>query len=319
MRPCEQVYGRTLAGRKKTKRSSFNTMSAHFMRRVSLIKGEDRREIIHQSLELVADDIKQHLSSRQPVIKPNLVSPTIQLASSHVDQMRGILDFLTRIYKGTIIIAEASCYNTKEAYANFGYPDLLHEYDVSLVDLNEGPFETVSIGGISGKALTFRIAGLLLDAGAYVISAAKMKTHDTVVVSLSVKNLAMGSVFSDDKKSVHQGIKETNRYIAGIAEHTWPDLSVIDGFEGMEGDGPTRGDPVSLGVAIASVDALAADRVACEIMGVDFHSVGYLHYCAERGLGEGNLGSIEVLGERVSDCVRPFRLHRAVNEQYAWK
>jgi uncharacterized protein (DUF362 family) len=146
-----------------------------------------------------------------------------------------------------------------------------------------------------------------------------MKTHDTVIVSLSIKNLAMGSIFSGDKKSVHQGIRATNRYIAAIAEQIWPDLSVIDGFEGMEGDGPTRGDPVSLGVAIASADALAADRVACEIMGVDFHSVGYLHYCEEKGLGEADLKKIEVLGERVSDCVRPFRLHHRVNEQYAWK
>ncbi len=289
------------------------------MTRVSLIKGKDRREIIRLSLELIVDDIKEHLSSKQPVIKPNFVSPTIQLASSHVDQMRGILDFLTSIYHDTIIIAEASCYDTKEAYTNFGYPDLIREYDVRLVDLNDGPFETVSISGSGDKAHKFRIAGLLLDAGTYVISAAKMKTHDTVVVSLSVKNLAIGSVFTGDKKSVHQGIKETNRYIAGIAEHIWPDLSVIDGFEGMEGNGPTRGDPVSLGVAISSADALAADRVACEIMGVDFHRVGYLHYCAEQGLGEGDLNRIEVLGDPVSDCVRPFKLHRAVSEQYAWK
>lgn len=289
------------------------------MTRVSLIKGEDRRENISASLELIADDIKQRLSSKQPVIKPNFVSPAIQLASSHADQMRGILDFLTRIYHGTIIIAEASCYDTKEAYANFGYHDLLREYDVRLVDLNDGPFETVSISGNGVKALELRIAGLLLDAGACVISAAKMKTHDTVVVSLSVKNLAMGSIFSDEKKAVHQGIKETNRYIAEIAELIWPDLSIIDGFEGMEGDGPTRGDPVSLGVAIASTDALAVDRVACEIMGVDFHSVGYLHYCAEKGLGEAELNRIEVLGERVSDCVRPFRLHHRVSEQDAWK
>ena len=289
------------------------------MPRVSLIKGKDRREPVRRSLELIAPDILAGLGSRQPVIKPNLVSPTIQLASSHVDQMRGILDFLTTVYHGTVVIAAASCYDTKEAYTNFGYHDLIREYDVRLVDLNDGPFETVSIPGSGDKALKFRIAGLLLDGGTYVISAAKMKTHDTVVVSLSVKNLAMGSVFTGDKKSVHQGIKETNRYIAGIAEHIWPDLSVIDGFEGMEGDGPTRGDPVSLGVAISSADALAADRVACEIMGVDFHRVGYLHYCEEQGLGEGDLNKIVVLGEQMSHCIRPFRLHQAVHEQYAWK
>ncbi len=286
---------------------------------VSLIKGEGRRYNVRRSLELITDDIKKGLTSKQPVIKPNFVSPTIQLASSHVDQVRGILDFLTNIYEGTVIIAEASCYDTKEAYRNFGYLDLLREYPVKLVDLNDGPFDNITVSGGDGRTLNLRVAPLLLDSTKYLISAAKMKTHDTVIVSLSVKNMAMGSIFSNDKKSVHQGIGETNRFIAGIAGRVWPDLSMIDAFEGMEGNGPTHGDAVPLGLAISSTDALAADRVACEIMGVDFHRVGYLHFCAEQGLGEADLHKIEVLGERVSDCIRPFRLHRNVREQYAWK
>ncbi len=289
------------------------------MSRVSLKKGENRRDNVRRSLEYIADDIKQRLTAKRPVIKPNFVSPTIQLASSHVDQIRGILDFLTSINNGTIIIAEASCYDTREAYRNFGYLELLHEYPVELVDLNDGPFENITVSSGDGRTLNLRVARLLLDSTKYLISAAKMKTHDTVIVSLSVKNMAMGSIFSDDKKSVHQGIGEANRFIAGIAGHVWPDLSVIDGFEGMEGDGPSCGEAVPLGVAIASTDALAADRLACEIMGVEFHSVGYLHFCAEQGLGEADLHKIEVLGERVSDCIRPFRLHRNVREQYAWK
>ncbi len=230
------------------------------MPRVSLIKGNGRRENIRRSLELIADDIKQHLSSKQPVIKPNFVSPTIQLASSHADQVRGILDFLTNLYQGTIVIAEASCYDTKEAYRNFGYLDLLREYPVELVDLNDGPFENITVSGGNSRTLNLRAARLLLDSTKYLISAAKMKTHDTVIVSLSVKNMTMGSIFRNDKESVHQGIKETNEFIAGIAGHVWPDLSVIDAFEGMEGDGPSLGEAVPLGIAIASIDVLAADR-----------------------------------------------------------
>jgi uncharacterized protein (DUF362 family) len=289
------------------------------MPRVSLIKGDDRREITQKVLEIISGDIKKGLATRQPVIKPNFVSSTIQLASSHVGQVRGILDFLTGFYHDKIIIAEAACYDTIKAYKNFGYMHLPDEYNVELVDLNMGPYETVSITGRDNKPITVRVSSLLLDKNNYLISAAKMKTHDSVVVTLSVKNMAVGSIVGNDKKAVHQGVRNTNRNIAGLAERVWPDLAVIDGFEGMEGDGPTDGDPVLLNIALASTDALAADRVACEIMGVDFHSVGYLHYCAERGLGEADMDKIEVVGERVKDCVRPFRLHHAVEEQYAWK
>jgi uncharacterized protein (DUF362 family) len=283
-----------------------------------LIKGDNRRAIARRSLERISDDIQKRLVFRQPVIKPNFVSSTIQLASSHVDQIRGILDFFSSIYRDKIIIAEAACYDTQTAYENFGYMRLLQEYNVDLVDLNEGPYETYSINDRHNKILV-RLSRLLLDKENYIISAAKLKTHDTVVVTLSIKNMAVGSIVGKDKTAVHQGVKQTNLILARLAGRARPDLAVIDGFEGMEGEGPTRGDPVHPGIGIASVDALAADRVACEVMGVNFHDVGYLHYCAEQGMGEADLNKIEILGERLSDCVRPFRLHRSVNEQYAWK
>lgn len=87
----------------------------------------------------------------------------------------------------------------------------------------------------------------------------------------------------------------------------------------MEGDGPTFGDPIHVGIAISSVDPLAADRVACEVMGIDIWKVGYLYYCSERGLGEMDLQRIDIVGEALRECVKPFRLHSSVKEQYRWR
>lgn len=287
------------------------------MTRVSLIKNDDRREIARKSLEVISDDVERGLAGRQPLIKPNFVSPTIQLASSHVDQMRGILDFLSVIHPGKVLIA--GCDNMRESFVNFGYMRLPEEYQVELVDLNQAACETYSIIGPGNKTIPVRLSCILTDPGNYIISAAKMKTHDCVVVTMSIKNMAAGCLLGNDKRYIHQGVISMNRIIAGLAGRVWPDLAVIDGYEGMEGDGPSHGAPVHLGIGIASTDALAADRVACEIMGVDFDDVGYLHHCADQSRGEADLSRIVVLGKRVSDCIRPFRLHRAVKEQYAWK
>ncbi len=289
------------------------------MPKVSLVKGDDRRNNVAKSLNLIADEIKRNLHSRQIIIKPNFVSTSIQLASSHVDQIRGILDFIKGFYRGKVIIAEAACGDTVEAYRNFGYLSLLKEYDVELIDLNKGPFEKIPIIDNLNRTIHVRISRLLLDEENYVISAAKLKTHDTVIVTLSIKNLAIGSVFVSDKKLVHQGTRVTNMSIAAIAQHVWPDLSVINGLEGMEGDGPIRGKAIYTGIALSGTDSLAVDRVACEIMGVNFHNVGYLHYCSEKGLGVSDLQKIEIVGHRLSDCIKPFKLHRNVKEQLAWK
>ena len=289
------------------------------MTKVSIIKGENRRDNIRRSLELIADDVKKGIGERQVVIKPNFVSTSIQLASSHADQMRGILDFLKDFYKKSVIIAEAACGDTSYAFKNFAYNTLINEYDVILTDINQESYTSIPIRKSNGVIFNVRVSSLLLDKDNYFISAAKLKSHDTVIVTLSIKNMAMGSVLYPDKVKVHQELRQTNLNIADLAERVWPDLSVIDGFVGMEGNGPISGDPIQVGVAIAANDPLAADRVACDVMGVDCLKVGYLYYCAERGLGEADINKINVVGTSIKECITPFSLHSLVEEQYRWK
>ena len=288
---------------------------------VSLVKGKKRRDTIKESLDLISGDIKRGLKPGKVIIKPNFVSTSVQLAASHVDQMRGILDFFKEFYDKRITIAEAASpltNGTSEGFENFGYHQLTEEYDIELLDLNEGPFEEVPIRDRKGKVFSVRVSSLLLDRNNYLISAAKLKTHDTVVVTLSIKNLVMGSIYAGDKPAVHQGYRYINLNLSDIAGRVWPDLAVLDGLAGMEGNGPERGSPIDVGVALSSTDPLAADRVACEVMGVDFNKVGYLYYCSEQKLGEADLDKINVTGQNLKECIRPFRLHRTVEEQYEW-
>ncbi|MFQ5428636.1 MAG: DUF362 domain-containing protein [Thermodesulfobacteriota bacterium] len=289
------------------------------MKTVSLIRGENRRENTLKSLELLRDEIKEGITRRQVIIKPNFVSTSIQLASSHVDQIRGILDFLKGFYKGRVLLAEgATLGETEEGFKNFGYHSLIDEYDVEFLDLNKSPYELIALRNSQGRSFNVKVSRVLLDKENYLISAARLKTHDTVVVTLSIKNIAMGSVLLPDKIKVHQGYKNTNLNITALAQSLWPDLALIDGLVGMEGDGPILGEPIDVGVAIASTDPLAADRVGSEVMGVDFSKIGYLNQLADRGLGEGDMKKINIRGEALKDCVRPFRLHSYVEEQYKW-
>lgn len=286
---------------------------------VSLAKGEKRRDTVKKSLDIISQDIKKGLKPGMVIIKPNFVSTSVQLAASHADQIRGILDYFKEFYDEKIIIAEAASGDTSAGFKIFSYHRLNKEYNVELLDLNEGPFEKIPILDKWGKMIRLRVSSLLLDRNNYLISAAKLKTHDTVVVTLSIKNMVMGSIYVRDKVLVHQGYREINHNIAEIADLVWPDLSVIDGLIGMEGDGPIDGNPIDVGIAISSIDPLAADRVACEVMGVDVNKVGYLHYCSEKDLGESDLEKIDVRGQNLNECIRPFRVHSMVEEQYKWR
>ena len=289
---------------------------------ISLAKGKKRRDTVRRSLNLISHDIKKGLKPGKVIIKPNFVSTSLQLAASHVDQIRGILDCFREFYDEKIIIAEAASPftgGTREGFEKFGYHQLAEEYNVELIDLNEGPFEKVPILDKRGETIHVRVSGLLLDRNNYLVSAAKLKTHDTVVVTLSIKNMVMGSIYAVDKVMVHQGYKYTNLNLAEMAELVWPDVAVIDGLTGMEGNGPEYGTPIDAGIAISGTDPLAADSAACKVMGVNINKVGYLYYCSKKGLGESDLEKIDVRGENLNECIRPFRLHSTVEEQYKWK
>jgi uncharacterized protein (DUF362 family) len=97
-----------------------------------------------------------------------------------------------------------------------------------------------------------------------------------------------------------------------------PHLAILDGYDGMEGNGPVAGTKVDHRVSVISTDWLAADRVAVELMGIDFAKIGYLNYCAEAGMGETDLAKIEILGEPIARHVRQYQLADNIEQQLTW-
>jgi uncharacterized protein (DUF362 family) len=157
------------------------------------------------------------------VIKPNIVSTSNQLASTHVDTLHGILDFLAPRFKGPVVIAESSAGFTTEGYDHFGYSQVIAEHKplaVSLVDLNEeGKYETHTILNGDLHAVPVRLAARLLDPEAFVLCSAILKTHNTVVATLSIKNMALGAPLHSarketprwsDKRLYHGGVRQTH-------------------------------------------------------------------------------------------------------------
>ena len=94
--------------------------------------------------------------------------------------------------------------------------------------------------------------------------------------------------------------------------------TIIDGFEGMEGNGPASGTPVPSRIAIASTDYLAADRVGVECMGVDPEWIGWLKYSTQVGLGQGDLSKIDIKGVQIADVKKTYRLHGDIEIEKQW-
>lgn len=302
---------------------------------VAVVKGASRRQNICDALAAIEDQILPVLRTKKSVlIKPNMVSTTKQLASTHADALQGILDFLGPRFKGPVVIAESSAGYTTEGFENFGYTRLGSEHkplEVRLVDLNEeGKFQTHPILNGDLHLVPVRLAARLLDPDAYIISCAILKTHNTVVATLSIKNMALGAPLHNargesrrwsDKRIYHGGVRQTHVDIALTAQRLAPfwGVAVLDGWDGMEGNGPTEGTPVPSRIAIASTDYVAADRVGLEVMGINPDWVGYLGFCAQAGLGEANLDKIEIRGPKLAEVARKYQMHRDLERQLRWR
>jgi uncharacterized protein (DUF362 family) len=301
---------------------------------VSLVHGESRRKNVTEALALVEDRILPALRQKKyVVIKPNIVSLIQPLAASHADALHGILDFLAPRWKGSVVIAESSAGDTLAGYEQLGYtkvPGEHKEREVALVDLNtEGKYETLQILDDNLHLQPVRLAARLLDPDAYVICSGAMKTHNAVVATLSIKNMTLGAPLRSapkdparwsDKRRYHVGIRQMHYNIMLTAQRMRPffGATVIDGFEGMEGNGPNSGLPVPSRVAIASTDYVAADRVGVEVMGIDPSWVGYLTYCATMGIGEYDLAKIDVRGAKIADVKRTYQLHQDIERMLDW-
>jgi hypothetical protein len=75
-----------------------------------------------------------------------------------------------------------------------------------------------------------------------------------------------------------------------MARVLYPDLVILDGTIGMEGLGPSAGEPKGAGIVVVSKNATAGDMIASRLMGIDPDSVPHLRMGAEhKGITEDSI------------------------------
>jgi uncharacterized protein (DUF362 family) len=292
--------------------------------KVALVKGGDRYDIVMRSLRLIEDEVAASIRNKRVLVKPNIVLTDCAACVTHIDAMRAVLDFISPHVKGEILIGESSVNNTTDGFKYNDYPRLEKEYRAKLVDLNLDKFQYRYVLGLDNKPSKIRIINTMLDPDLYIISVARMKTHNYVFVTLAIKNVIMASPLNDykvsDKGLMHQASPARNDLLHynmfHMGREIFPDLAVIDGFVGVEGNGPAWGSPIASHVALASRDAVAADITATRVMGFDPRIVNYLNAMAEGGMGQGDYDKIQLVGTPLEQCITKYKPNERMAELY---
>jgi len=197
--------------------------------RVALVRGDERYGNVRAALDLIANQMD--LRDKQRIlIKPNFVSTERQLAATHVEAVRAVLDFLRPRTAAPIVIAEgAALSDTFDGFRNFGYQPLVEAYGVELCDLNRDDWLPVTVYDRSLRPQHLRLARRVVESD-FRISVCPPKTHDAVIVTLSLKNMVMGSLISDHANG--GGTLGVLRWAADIVPKPIKQLSFYENMKG---------------------------------------------------------------------------------------
>lgn len=152
-----------------------------------------------------------------------------------------------------------------------------------------------------------------------VISVAKLKTHGMMTYTGAVKNL-FGTIPGLIKADYHLKMNDTINFaehLVDICEYISPILSIIDGIEGMEGDGPSAGEKRHVGLLMASDNPYALDTIASRIIGIDANLIPTIAVAKERKIFSGDIKDIKIIGTQLKDIhIKPFKLPKSLNVNF---
>ena len=284
------------------------------MIKVSIVSSANRFEGVTESLRLIDGEVS--IPDRAVMVKPNFVTTRKQLAATHVDATRATLEYLSQKGVSEFVIAVGPAVGTPDSgFDSYGYRALADDFNIEFLDLNSDDRVPVPAFDDQLNPQTLYMSRRLSEA--YVVSVCPMKTHNNVVVTLGLKNVLVGTLSGvEQKRKIHKGSKAINLTLAKMAQHVAPDLTVIDGVVGMQGNGPIAGYEMRSNVVVAAHHGIAADVVGLQVMGFELGQVGYLRYAME--LRNLSMIDIEVLGESIEDVQVAYEAHDEIAEQLTW-
>lgn len=150
----------------------------------------------------------------------------------------------------------------------------------------------------------------------YIINMPKLKTHGMVTLSAGIKNL-FGTIPGLQKPEMHYRFPNEDAFcgmLLDLARSVSPQVTLIDGVDAMEGNGPNSGTTRHLGLTFASRDLFTLDWYAAEIAGLCPEKI--LLLAKARAFGLAKPEEISLAGTPVSPIEPPFRLPDAATVDF---
>lgn len=220
----------------------------------------------------------QKLEGKKTIlVKPNLLGafPPERAVTTHPVVLEAVITILLEMHKEVWIgDSQGGTTPTRLVWQKTGLQKLAQKYDIRLLNFSEGGVQETK-----SENLSFKTTKYFWEADA-VINVCKYKTHSLMEFTGAVKNLygLIPGLKKADFHKQHPDQISFGKVISGLYDcvHERIAFSVMDGIVGMEGEGPSAGNPRNFGVIFASESASALDYIAASLMGFKPQKMEYI-------------------------------------------
>lgn len=250
--------------------------------------------LVYENLDTLNE--KNHFLSRlssykEILIKPNLVSVYHNSGMEKPDYPEStdprvfdaVISYLKQYHsKITIVESSGKPMPTATSFKTAGYDRIARRHKTGLVALETCPVVRYILpkAEVMKEVYIPEIFQKVVDKEAFYISVPKLKTNLYTQVTLGFKN-AMGTIPYALRERNHNYY--INKKLADLLYLFEPDLIIIDGLIGGEGNTPAPVDPVDSHVIISGTNSVAVDSVGTRIMGLDPEQVPLMVEAKKRG------------------------------------
>lgn len=253
------------------------------------------------------------LSGKKILLKPNLLfcRRSDDPAAVHPELIVAAAEILTETGASVTLLENPGTQNVSTIIDKMNIASQLTELGVSFDNFSD--YRTKSLP----EKCCFRQVKLAREFESFdlVIDLAKAKTHAMMTLTLAVKNL-FGLIDSADRISWHLAVGSDFARFADLLLDLYltvkPQISIIDGIIGMEGNGPGSGTPVNSGFLAASADALALDASVAQTLGTPLEKIVLFRQAKKRGL------DFSFTDCGTSPALEPYKLPDPPGRLYAW-
>lgn len=223
-------------------------------------------------------DLEDLLRAKQKILlKPNLLGafPPEKAVTTNPLIIDALATYLKELGKDLIIgDSPGGTAPVKQVWEKTGIKAIADKHNISLVNFKNG-----GIKQLKTNKINFPITKFIWDVDA-VINLSKYKTHSLVSYTGAIKNL-YGLIPGLKKSDYHREYPDHIQFSQVISElysivNSRIAINIMDGIVGMEGEGPSAGDPRNFGVIFASRSAAALDYIASSMMGFKPEKLEYI-------------------------------------------